>query len=148
MNSKNEQSNFYICEISSIEPLKETERTDIIGSISVNIELTKQYSKGDVKIDSLISSFKTSELICEYNILETGNFSMHNCINILSEIIYQHLSRHSQLIFNKNDIEYEFKSIPCIEIVHEKVKDKLERKLNEIMKEKFFIELGNLYQNE
>ena len=57
MNSKNEQSNFYICEISSIEPLKGTVRTDIIGSIyislnSINNEITFQIKDTGCGIDN------------------------------------------------------------------------------------------------
>lgn len=142
MKERIEQLDYYLCETTRIYYLVK-ENESINKTISVNISFSKQKSEGFIKIDSLVDPGNMTKFHSEYHILETGNLSENNCIFTLSEIVLQHLSKHSLLLFMAEGVNYKFKTVPCIKEIVDEIKKAIANKIDENMEVTFSIDLGN-----
>lgn len=141
MNTNTVQLDYYLCEIVSFHPLVKSNHIDKERAINVQLTFSKKDSSGYIKIDSWINLDIRTNFHAEYRILESGNLSEENSIVILTEIVYQHISRHYQLL---TDIKTEHKCIcvPCMNVILEEINKNINIGIGKDIN--FTIQLGNL----
>lgn len=138
---KNVKLHYFDYEIIEIKEseIKRDEVSEILKKTyqyTANIEYCRLCEIGSITIKSYIKSEKMYALLGEYKILERfTNISHFN--GILTEITYQHLSRHSQFVQDKYNVLI---PVPCMSDIVDSFYSKCDPVFNAVCDDKIYSE--------